>query len=95
MPGDAHFLGHWLLAAAGADELLQRQFEMDPAFKRAVERLEVVYAFAFSLTATKFIELLMKDLTAFPLSVLDEPLWKCFVVMMELGFFTQTAFVFK
>lgn len=90
-PGDAQFLGQWLLAAAKADKLLQEQFELDPGFKRAVDRLEVVYAFAFSPTATKCIELLMTDLTAFPLSVLGEPFGEAFVVMTELGFFSQTG----
>jgi hypothetical protein len=93
--GDAQFLGEWLLAAAKADKILQEQFELDPGFKRAVERLEVVYAFVFSPTATKFIELLMTDLTAFPLSVLGEPLGESFVVMTELGFFTQTGSRFQ
>ena len=66
-------------------QLLQEQFELDPGFKRAVDRLEVVYAFAFSPTATKCIELLMTDLTASPLSVLDEPLGEAF------GFFCQAG----
>lgn len=90
-PGDAQFLGQWLLAAAKADKILQEQFELDPSFKRAVGRLECVYAFVFSPTATRFVELLMADLTAFPLSVIDEPLGESFVVMAELGFFSQTG----
>ena len=90
-PGDAQFLGQWLLAAAKADKLLQEQFEIDPDFKRAVDRLEGVYGFAFSPTATKCIEFLMTDLTAFPLSVFDEPWGEVFVVMAELGFFTETS----
>jgi hypothetical protein len=90
-PGDAQFLGEWLLAAAKADKLLQEQFELDPDFKQAVNRLEVVYAFVFCPTATKCIELLMTDLTAFPMSVLDEPWGEVFVVMAELGFFSQTG----
>ncbi|MBR0695224.1 hypothetical protein [Bradyrhizobium lablabi] len=89
--GDAQFLGGWLLAAAKADKILQEQFELDPGFKRAVERLECVCAFVFSPTATKFVELLMGDLTAFPLSVIDEPLGESFVVMAELGFLFQTG----
>jgi hypothetical protein len=47
-PGDAHFLGRWLLAAAEADKLLQEQYEQDPSFKLTISRLELVYAFAFS-----------------------------------------------
>ena len=64
-PGDAYFLGHWLLAAAEADKLLQEQYEQDPSFKLTISRFELVYAFAFSPSATKSIELLMKDLTSF------------------------------
>jgi hypothetical protein len=64
-PGDADFLGRWLLAAAEADKLLQEQYEQDPSFKLTISRLELVYAFAFSPAATKSIELLIKDLTSF------------------------------
>ena len=78
------------VAAAKTDKLLQEQFERDPKFKCSVTRIELVYAFAFSPAATKCIELLMKDLTAFPLSLFDE--WdEAFVVMAELGFFSQTS----
>jgi hypothetical protein len=72
-PGDAQFLGRWLLAAARADELLRELFEQDPEFKRSVARIELLYAFAFPPAATKFIQLLMKDLTSFSWSVFD--LW--------------------
>ena len=89
-PGDAHFLGRWLLAAAEADKLLQEQFEQDPSFKLTISRIELLYAFAFSPTATKCIELLMKDLTSFSLSVFD--FWgEKFAVMADIGFFSQTG----
>jgi len=89
-PGDAHFLGRWLLAAAEADRLLQEQYEQDPSFKLTISRLELVYAFAFSPAATKSIELLMKDLTSFSLPVFDE--WgEIFAVMADIGFFSQTG----
>lgn len=89
-PGDAHFLGRWLLAAAEADKLLQEQFEQDPSFKLTISRIVLLYAFAFSPTATKCIELLMKDLTSFSLSVFD--LWgDVFAVMAEIGFFLRTG----
>src|SRR5258705_11096912 len=90
-PGDAHFLGRWLLAAAEADKLLQEQYEQDPSFKPAISRFELVYAFAFSPSATKSIELLMKDLTSFSLSVFEEPWGEVFAVMAEIGFFSQTG----
>jgi hypothetical protein len=85
-PGDAQFLGRWLLTAAKADKLLQEHLERDLEFKLSVARIELVYAFQFSPTATKSIELLMKDSTSFSLSVFD--LWgDVFVVMAEIGFF--------
>src|SRR6266436_6411042 len=89
-PGDAHFLGRWLLAAAEADKLLQEQFEQDPSFKLTISRIELLYAFTFSPTATKCIELLMKDLTSFSLSVLDL-FGEVFVVMADIGFFSRTG----
>jgi hypothetical protein len=89
-PGDAQFLGRWLLAAARADKLLRELFEQDPEFKRSVARIELLYAFAFSPAATKFIQLLMKDLTSFSWSVFD--LWgEVFPVMAKIGFFSQTG----
>jgi hypothetical protein len=90
-PGDAHFLGRWLLAAAEADKLLQEQYEQEPTFKLTISRFELVYAFAFSPSATKSIELLMKDLTSFSLSVFEEPWGEVFAVMAEIGFFSQTG----
>ena len=89
-PGDAHFLGQWLLAAAEADKLLQEEFERDPIFKLTIGSIELVYAFAFSPSATKSIELLMNDLTSFSLSVFEEPWGEVFAVMAEIGFFSQT-----
>jgi hypothetical protein len=89
-PGDAYFLGQWLLAAAEADKLLQEQFEQDPSFKLTIGRIELLYAFAFSPTATKCIELLMKDITSFSLSVF-ELFGEVFVVMADIGFFSQTG----
>lgn len=89
-PGDAHFLGQWLLAAAEADKLLQEQFEQDPSFKLTIGRIKLLYAFAFSPTATDCIKLLMKDITSFSLSVF-ELFGEVFVVMADIGFFSQTG----
>ena len=89
-PGDAQFLGRWLLAAARADKRLRELFEQDPEFKRSVAKIELLYAFAFSPAATKSIQLLMKDLTSFSWSVFD--LWgEVFPVMAKIGFFSQTG----
>ena len=89
-PGDAKFLGQWLVAAAEADKLLQEQFAQDPSFKLTIGRIELLYAFTFSPTATKCIELLMKNLTSFSLSVFDL-FEEVFVVMADIGFFSQTG----
>jgi hypothetical protein len=90
-PGAADFLGRWLMKAAAADKLLQRQFERDPEFRLSIAAIELVNAFAFSPTATKCIELLMKNLTFFSLSVFEEPWGDTFAVMAEIGFFSQTG----
>jgi hypothetical protein len=70
-PGDAQFLGRWLVAAAGADQTLQNRFAENPSLKQQISRLELVYWICFSSAATKFVELLMKNLTCFSLP-LDE-----------------------
>jgi hypothetical protein len=89
-PGDAHFLGRWLLAAAESDKLLQDQFKRDPGFKLTIDRIELLYAFSFSPPAIKFTGLLMKNLTSFSVSVFE--LWgEVFAVMAEIGFFSQTG----
>jgi len=50
----------------------------------------VAYIVSFSPAATKFIELLMKNLTCFPLELGKE--WGAmFTVMAELGFFSPTG----
>ena len=89
-PGDAEFLGRWLLAAVEADQVLQKQFEKNPALKQQISRLEVAYLFSFAPAATRFVELLMKNLTAFYLELWGE--WgEVFTVMAELGFFRLTG----
>jgi hypothetical protein len=89
-PGSAEFLGRWLLAAADADRELHDQYARNPLLKQQISRLEVLYVVSFSPPATKFIELLMKNLTCFPLGLWDE--WgEMFTVMAELGFFSPTG----
>jgi hypothetical protein len=89
-PGDAEFLGRWLLAAVEADQALQEQFKRNTQLRDQISRLEVTYQIRFSPAATKFVELLMKDLTSFSLSVWTE--WgEIFTVMAELGFFSLTG----
>ena len=71
-PGDAEFLGRWLLAAVEADQTLEEQFKRNTALKDQISRVEIVYHVRFSSGATRFIELLMKNLTSFTLSIGDE-----------------------
>ena len=89
-PGEAEFLGRWLLAAVEADQALQNRFGENPSLKQQISRLELVYWICFSSAATKFVELLMKNLTCFSLP-LDEDRGEIFAVMAELGFFRLTG----
>ena len=61
-PGDAEFLGRWLLAAVEADQTLEEQFKRNTALKDQISRVEIVYHVRFSSGATRFIELLMRNL---------------------------------
>ncbi|MGX9431969.1 MULTISPECIES: hypothetical protein [Bradyrhizobium] len=89
-PGDSEFLGRWLLAAVEADRVLMDQFRTKPTLKQQISRIEIAHEFSFSPAATKCLELLMKNLTCFSLSMFDE--WgEVFTVMAELGFFCLTG----
>jgi hypothetical protein len=89
-PGEAEFLGRWLLAAVDADKALAEQRTQNPGLKEQISRLEVEYQVSFSAAATRFVELLMKNLTCFTLDLWDE--WgDVFTVMAGLGFFRQTG----
>ncbi len=89
-PGEAECLGRWLLAAVEADRVLEEQFKKNPTLKEQIFRLEVVYHVSFSPAATKFVELLMKNLTCFSLALSDE--WaEIFSIMAQIGFFRLTG----
>jgi hypothetical protein len=89
-PGDAEFLGRWLLAAREADRVLQEQFKQNPGLKQKIFRLEVCYAVDFSSAATTCVKLLMDNLTCFSVDLWDE--WgEIFTVLAELGFFRLTG----
>src|SRR6516165_8032109 len=66
-PGEAEFLGRWLLAAVDADKALEQQRKRNPQLKEQISRIEVIYIVSFSPAATRFVELLMKNLTCFTL----------------------------
>jgi hypothetical protein len=89
-PGDAHFLGHWLLAAVEADKALEQQRKQNPNLTEQISRIEVIYIVSFSPAATKFVEFLMKNRTCFTWDLWDEP-GEIFTVMAGLGFFRQTG----
>ena len=89
-PGDAEFLGRWLLAAVEADRALQEQFRHNPGLKQQISRLEVLCLVEFSPAVTRCVELLMENLRCFSLDLWDE--WgEIFTVMAELGFFCLTG----
>jgi hypothetical protein len=88
--GDAEFLGRWLLAAVEADHALEEQFKKNPSLKEQISRLELVFCIRFSSAATRFVELLMKNLTCFLLPLGEE--WsEIFSVMAQIGFFRLTG----
>ena len=89
-PGEAEFLGRWLLAAIEADKALEQQRKQNRNLKEQISRIEVIYLVSFSPAATRFVELLMKNLTCFTLDLWDE--WgEIFTVMAGLGFFRRTG----
>lgn len=89
-PGDAEFLGRWLLAAAVADRALDEQFKKNTSLRQRVASLEFLYVVSFSPAATRSLELLMKNLSCFSLDLRDE--WgDMFVVLAKIGFFRQTG----
>jgi hypothetical protein len=89
-PGDAEFLGRWLLAAVEADHALQERFKQNPGLKQQITRLEALCLVEFSPAVTRCVELLMENLTCFSLDLWDE-LGEIFTVMAELGFFRLTG----
>jgi hypothetical protein len=89
-PGDAEFLGRWLLAAAVADRSLEEQFKRNASLRERIATLEIIRFVSFSPAATRSIELLMKNLSCFSLDARDE--WgEIFVLMAKVGFYRLTG----
>jgi hypothetical protein len=89
-PGEAEFLGRWLLAAVEADKTFEQQRKQNPNLKEQISRIEVEYLFSFQPASTRFVELLMKNLACFTLDLWEE--WgEIFTVMAGLGFFRRTG----
>jgi hypothetical protein len=72
-PGDALFLGSWLLAAAKADHVLYDHLQRNPGLRKRIAAVESAYEVAFSPAATKFLEKLMRNLSSFLLLLSEEP----------------------
>jgi hypothetical protein len=89
-PGDAEFLGRWLLSAVEADRVLAQHFDTNPNLREQISRLEVCYQVTFAPVAMRCIRLFMKNLTCFTFSTFDEWIER-FSVMPELGFFRLTG----
>jgi len=69
-PGDAEFLGRWLLAAVEADHALQEQFRKNPGLRQQISRLEVLCLVEFSPAVDEWGEIftVMTELGFFRLS---------------------------
>jgi hypothetical protein len=90
-PGQAEFLGRWLLAAVDADKALEDERKQNPALKDQISRLEICYEISFSPSAMKFAALLLENLTCFTLDLRDELWGERFMLMTEIGFFRLTG----
>ena len=88
--GAAEFLGRWLLAAVRADRILRKQFRQNPKLKEQITSLELDMHVCFAPPATRFVELLMKNLACFLLPIWGE--WgEIFSIMVQIGFFRRTG----
>jgi hypothetical protein len=89
-PGDAEFLGRWLLAATVADRTLEEQFKSNASLRDRIATLEIIRLVSFSPAATQSVGLLRKNLSCFSLDVRDE--WgEMFVLMAKIGFYRLTG----
>ncbi|MGY3239954.1 hypothetical protein ACVMAJ_006844 [Bradyrhizobium sp. USDA 4448] len=89
-PGDAEFLGRWLLAATVADRTLEEQFIKKPTLREQIATLEIIRFVSFSPAATRATRLLMTNLCCFSLDARDE--WgELFVIMAQIGFYRLTG----
>jgi hypothetical protein len=87
--GDAKFASRWLARANGADRILARHRQVDPAFERDIEVIEVLYDVEFSSPALAFISLWLNGGAAYSLSLSDPVRAEQFTYFQGAGFFTQ------
>lgn len=89
-PGDAEFLGRWLLAAVAADQVLEEHFRNNGGLRDRITTLEIIRIVSFSPAATRTTRLLMKNLSCFSLDARDE--WgELFALMAKIGFYRLTG----
>ena len=90
--GDAKYYGRWLIAAAKANEILQIAKKHDAEFLRAIDTLETLQVLDFGIMATVFLSHFVdKELQTFVIDVDSSHDLIDFVLMIEMGFFTQTG----
>jgi hypothetical protein len=89
--GDSSFVVRWLLSAAKADRMLEREFNRYPKFRTSIERLEIVCLVAFRPPAMAFLRMFFEDLTTFSLDLKRSEWADMFVIMTAAGFFELTG----
>jgi hypothetical protein len=90
--GDAKYYGRWLIAAAKANELLQIAKKHDAEFLRAIDTLETLQVLDFGIMATVFLSHFAdQEFQTFVIDVDSSHDLIDFVLMIEMGFFTQTG----
>jgi hypothetical protein len=90
-PGDLNFAVRWLLSAAKADRLLEREFAGDPNFRTSIDRLEVSSLVEFRPPAMAFLRMYFEDMTTFTLDIENSEWAEMFVIMVAAGFFQITG----
>jgi hypothetical protein len=88
---DLNFVVRWLLSAAKADRLLDREFTNDPQFRASIDRLEVSTCVGFRSPAMAFLRMFFEDLTTFTLDIENSEWAEIFVIMVAAGFFQLTG----
>jgi len=89
--GDAEFCGAWLQLAARANRLLREAKEEDPAFRQAIQSLEVVQILDFGIAATIYVgQFVDKEFYSFTIPS-DDPDLLEFALMARMGFFVRTG----
>jgi preprotein translocase subunit SecF len=75
--------------------LLEREFTVDPNFRKSIDRLEVYALLEFRPAAMAFLRMFFEDLTAFTLDLRASQWAEMFVIMVAAGFFQLTGSEFS